>query len=52
MVDGQGKLMREELELWLRDPVECIKDLMQNSTFRKSMAYAPEHVYRDKEGKT
>jgi Plavaka transposase len=47
----QSMLMSDELELWRRDPVECIKDLLQNPAFRDVMAYAPERVYRDKEGK-
>jgi Plavaka transposase len=51
-VDGKGKLLREELELWLRDPVDCIKDLMQNPLFCKSMAYAPERVYTDENAQT
>lgn len=50
-VDGDGKLIEEELELWMRDPVECIRELMQNPAFKESMAYAPERVYRDSEGK-
>jgi hypothetical protein len=49
--DPKGVIMREELELWIRHPVECIKDLMQNPAFKNSMAYAPECVYRDVEGK-
>jgi Plavaka transposase len=52
LVDNKGKLMHEDLELWMRDPVECVKDLIQNPMFRKNMAYAPERVYRDLEGKT
>jgi Plavaka transposase len=45
ILDGKGKLLREELELWLRNLVECVKDLIQNPAFRKSLAYAPERVY-------
>ncbi|KAJ7059962.1 Zn-finger domain-containing protein [Mycena amicta] len=44
-VDDNKKAMSEDLELWIRDPVECIKELMSNPTFESSMAYAPEHVY-------
>jgi hypothetical protein len=50
MLDGEGQMLEEELELWTRDPVECIKDLMQNPAFNGSMAYAPERVYRDSRG--
>ncbi|KAJ7177335.1 hypothetical protein C8R43DRAFT_1084604 [Mycena crocata] len=48
-VDENGELMSEELELWRRDPVECIKELMSNPAFREHMAYAPEKVYSAQE---
>ncbi|KAJ7073219.1 Zn-finger domain-containing protein [Mycena belliarum] len=44
-LDENDELMSEELELWMRDPVECIKELMSNTAFRDHMAYAPERVY-------
>lgn len=50
-VDGNGKFLEEELELWRRDPVACVEDLIQNPVFKNLMKYAPEHVYRDKEGR-
>ncbi|TDL16783.1 hypothetical protein BD410DRAFT_730882 [Rickenella mellea] len=37
--------MTEELELWLRDPVDCVKELIGNPSFRESMAYAPEKAF-------
>lgn len=46
--DGQT----EELELWMRDPVACVRELMGNPAFDGSMAYAPEKVYIDAEGRT
>ncbi|KAJ7760106.1 Zn-finger domain-containing protein [Mycena maculata] len=49
-VDENDELMSEDLELWMRDPVECIKELMSNPAFRDHMAYAPERVYGTKEG--
>ncbi|KAJ7092928.1 Zn-finger domain-containing protein [Mycena belliarum] len=49
-VDENGELMVEELELWMRDPVECIKELMSNPAFKDHMAYAPERVYGNAEG--
>lgn len=44
--------MVEELELWRRDPVECVRDLIGNPAFKESMAYEPEHVYTDAMGGT
>ncbi|KAJ6533437.1 Zn-finger domain-containing protein [Mycena vulgaris] len=49
-VDENDELMSEELELWMRDPVECIRELMGNPVFREHMAYAPERVYSTEEG--
>ncbi|KAG2337593.1 hypothetical protein BDR05DRAFT_978456 [Suillus weaverae] len=48
--DGQQEM--EDLELWLRDPVNCIHELMSNPDFEHCVSYAPEKVFADKEGKT
>ncbi|KAL0069193.1 hypothetical protein AAF712_003881 [Marasmius tenuissimus] len=32
--DEDGRQMTEELELWMRDPVECIRELIGNPAFR------------------
>ena len=45
-----GATESEELELWMRDPVACIQELIGNPAFNGSMAYAPEKVYVDQEG--
>lgn len=50
-MDEDGKPLTEELELWWRDPVECIRELLGNPVFKEIMRYAPEHHYQDKEGK-
>jgi hypothetical protein len=42
----------EDLELWMRDPVECIRELMGNPEFDHMVSYAPERVFSDAEGKT
>lgn len=34
----------------MRDPVECIKELMSNLAFKNHMVYAPERLYSRKEG--
>ncbi|KAF8152285.1 hypothetical protein B0H34DRAFT_111607, partial [Crassisporium funariophilum] len=43
-------MMEEELELWMRDPVECVRELMGNPAFKNFMAYAPEHIFTDEAG--
>ncbi|KAJ7623731.1 hypothetical protein FB45DRAFT_980504 [Roridomyces roridus] len=49
-VDENGEPKKEEIELWKRNPVECIRELMGNAAFREKMRYAPQRVYRDAEG--
>lgn len=48
--EGQGDELEgegEELELWLRDPVACVRELIGNVAVKNEMAYAPEKVYTD-----
>jgi hypothetical protein len=40
----------EENELWVRDPVECIRELVGNPAFRDYLAYDCQQVFTDKEG--
>ncbi|KAI0283817.1 hypothetical protein BC826DRAFT_1093774 [Russula brevipes] len=47
LLDSSGVCLTDEFELWLRDPVECIKELISNPSFNGSIKYAPEHVYTD-----
>jgi hypothetical protein len=37
----------EELELWRRDPVKCVEELIGNPAFQEMMRFSPERVYRD-----
>lgn len=50
LLDEDGKLLTEEGELWYRDPVECIAELISNPSFNNSIAYHPERVYANKAG--
>ncbi|KAL1663369.1 hypothetical protein GGF50DRAFT_57064 [Schizophyllum commune] len=47
-----GQPLTEEIELWMRDPVECIKELLSNPAFEGKQAYAPCQIFSslDKEG--
>ncbi|KAJ6510911.1 Zn-finger domain-containing protein [Mycena sanguinolenta] len=47
-LDENDEMMKEDLELWKHDPVECIKELIGNPAFRDYMAYVPERVYGNK----
>jgi hypothetical protein len=51
LLGRDNKPIVEEHELWIRDPVECLRNLIGNPSFREHMAYAPEKVYTDKEGR-
>ncbi|KAJ7619276.1 hypothetical protein FB45DRAFT_755446 [Roridomyces roridus] len=50
--DEDGNLLTEDLELWMRDPVECIQQLMGNPLFKEHMVYAPERAYTSAKGTT
>ena len=39
--------MTEKVELWKRDPVECIREIIGNPAFRDKLSYAPQRVYTD-----
>ncbi len=46
-MDENGERKTERLELWKRDPVECIKELISDLSFRESLRYAPERLFED-----
>ena len=50
-VEGEdGALKCEMLELWKRDPVECVEALIGNPALREMMAYVPKRAYADAKG--
>ena len=51
LLGEDNKPIIEEHELWIRDPVECVRELIRNPAFRECMAYAPEKTYADKHGR-
>ncbi|KAG2112917.1 hypothetical protein BD769DRAFT_1364286 [Suillus cothurnatus] len=48
--DEKGQILHEDVELWMRDPVECVKDLIGNPLFCDHMVYAPVRAYKDPAG--
>ena len=46
-IGEDGNVMQETLDLWRRDPVECIRELIGNPVFRDILAYAPERIFSD-----
>ncbi|KAI0763922.1 hypothetical protein BC629DRAFT_1596851 [Irpex lacteus] len=51
LLGENGQPATERLELWRRNPVECVRELIGNPAFREAMAYAPERVYSDEKAK-
>ena len=51
VVDENGLSVEENVEVWRRDPVECVKELMGNPAFKDHMSYVAERAYMDEEGK-
>ncbi|KAG1898632.1 uncharacterized protein F5891DRAFT_1129435 [Suillus fuscotomentosus] len=51
-VGGDRKPLTEQHELWRRDPVECVRDLIGNPAFKDYLSYVPEQVFADPQGKT
>ena len=45
--NDKGDLLREELEVFHRNPVECVADLLSTPTLRDSLHYAPSQVFVD-----
>jgi hypothetical protein len=48
--DENGETMTEEVEVWLRDVVECIRELIGNPLFKNNMVYTPSRAFKDKAG--
>lgn len=48
--DAQGKPTQEVLELWMRNPVECVAELIGNPLFKDAMDYEPIKEYDAEEG--
>jgi len=50
VVGEDGTMKRETVELWRRDPVECVEELIGNPALREMMAYVPERADADAKG--
>ncbi|KAJ7235026.1 hypothetical protein B0H12DRAFT_1076218 [Mycena haematopus] len=45
-LDADGKAQTETVEMWFRDPVECVKELLANPMFAGKQAYQPCRVFK------
>ena len=48
--DSNGNAQTEILNLWYRDPVECVKEILQNPAFRENQVYVPRWLSRNPDG--
>lgn len=44
-VDAEGNPRTEVLELWKRDPVECVREIMSNPALAASLQYEPQKIF-------
>ena len=50
LTDDGDLMPPERLELWRWDPVECVKELMDNPIFKNSLEYTLQKHFSDEEG--
>ena len=48
--DEDGKMKTEDLELWRRDTVACVAELLGNPVFQAYLKYAPEKLFENADG--
>lgn len=51
LLDSEGNPMTEETEMWSRDIIDCVRELLSNASFRNETSYAPKRVFRVDENK-
>ncbi|KAF7303341.1 hypothetical protein MIND_00561800 [Mycena indigotica] len=51
-LDGDGRAKVEVLELWHRDPLECIAELLGNPNFKKEQTFKPMRLFRTRDQST
>lgn len=49
-IDEKGEFRTEKVELWHRDPTECIRELFGNPSFKGKQGYQPVRVFRNDDG--
>ena len=49
ILDANNEPVIENVELWKRDPMEVIKELLQNPEWKNDLQYVPQKLYVDSE---
>ena len=47
-VNGDGRMVTETVDLWRRDPVECVRELFSNPAFKDKLRYKPRKAFTNK----
>lgn len=47
LLDANNQPQVEQVSLWMRDPMECIQELLGNPSFRNETVFAPCRIYTD-----
>lgn len=50
MDENSGEKKTEHLELWRRDVVECVRELLGNPAFKDDLKYVPEKLFGSSAG--
>ena len=50
ILDEDSAPRTETVELWRRNPVECVEELIGNPEFKEYMKYAPYRLYANEDG--
>ena len=50
LTDANGNICVEIAEVWHRNPVEVVQDLLDNASFEDCLKWTPQRKYRDSEG--
>jgi len=45
MLHGSGQPQTETVEVWCRDPVECIREIIGNPSLKDHMHYSPFKIF-------
>lgn len=45
LLDEAGHVLTETVEMWMRDPVECVEELLANPLFKEQMKFAGAEVF-------
>jgi hypothetical protein len=47
LLGPDGKPQTEQATMWMRDPLECIRELLRNPAFRDCTEFSPCRMYTD-----